>query len=105
MNRKKDQNDIILQYAGWIIKKDAYGYIFHHVNDRKMNHARYPSTLAGALELLHEEILLNKRLSNGYDGSIKAFRNAIIQTQEEFKALLSPGIMERIKEEQGGEHL
>ena len=21
MNRKKDQNDIILQYAGWIIKK------------------------------------------------------------------------------------
>jgi len=101
MNRKKDQNDVILQYGGWIIKKDSYGYIFHHVNDEKMNHARYPSTLAGALELLHEEILLNKRLSNGYDGSIKAFRNAIIETHKEFEQLLSPKILDMVKEDIG----
>jgi len=104
MKEEKKKNDVILQYGGWIIRRYAHGYIFHHVNDKKMNHARYPSTLVDALKLLHEEILLNKRLRNGYDGSIQAFKNAIIETHKEFEALLSPKILDMLKEEQGGEH-
>ena len=102
MSKNEKQNDIILQYAGWIIRKGAYGYIFHHINDKKMNHARYPSTLVQALELLHEQILVDKRLKNGYDGSIQAFKDALIETRKEFKALLSPKILDTLKEERGG---
>jgi len=103
MKKTERKNDIILQYGGWIIRCDAHCYILHHVNDKKMNHAVYPSTLASALSMLHEQILLNKRLKNGYDGSIQAFRQALIETHREFEALLSPRIARLIKEERGGE--
>lgn len=97
------KNGIILQYGGWIIRCDAHCYILHHVNDKKMNHAVFLSSLSNALQLLHEKILIERTKCKNYDGSIDAFRRALIETHREFEALLSPRIVRLIKEEQGGE--
>lgn len=101
MKKTERKNDIILRYGGWIIRRDAHCYILHHVNDKKMNHAVYPSTLTSALSMLHEKILIEKTKCKNYDGSIQAFRQALIETHREFEALLSPHIECLIKEEQG----
>jgi len=99
------KEDIVLQHGGWLIRRDSHGYIFHHQNDKKMNHALYPGSLAQALELLHEQILLDNRFKNGGDATIESFRRALVETQKEFALLLSPGIVDMVKEEQGTEEL
>ena len=96
---------IVLRYKGWIIKRDSHNYILHHVNDKKMNHAFYPSSLCWALELLHERLLLSK-MKNGYDGSLAALKQAIQDTHREFAELLTPHLpqaLRRIKEDEKNE--
>jgi len=93
---------VVVEYGGWVIRRYSHGYIFHHQNDKKMNHALYPGSLAQALALLHEHILLDNRFKNGGDASIESFRRALIQTQKEFRVLLSPRLLDMVKEEQGG---
>ena len=96
----------ILKYKGWIIKRDSHNYILHHVNDKKMNHVVYPSSLCQALELLHERLLLSKMKNNGYDGSLAALKQAIQDTQREFAELLTPHLpqaLRRIKENERNE--
>lgn len=86
-----------MKYKGWIIRKDPHNYILHHVNDKKMNHAVYPSDLCRALELLHEKLLLSKMANGKYDGSLAALRKAIEETHKEFEELLSPKIAIRLR--------
>jgi len=98
----KKELPIVLKYKGWIIRKDAYGYILHHVNDKKMRNAVYPSSLSSALQLLHEKILLSK-MNGNYDGSIAALKKAIDETNAEFEELLKPKAaiqMRRIEEDE-----
>ena len=98
----KKELPIVLKYKGWIIRRDAYGYILHHVNDKKMRNAVYPSSLSSALQMLHERILLSK-MNGNYDGSLAALRKAIDETNEEFEELLKPNLMlqkRRIEEDE-----
>ncbi|MCD6512369.1 MAG: hypothetical protein J7K61_02040 [Thermoplasmata archaeon] len=98
----KKELPIVLKYKGWIIKKDAYGYILHHVNDKKMRNAVYPGSLSSALKLLYEKILLGK-MNGNYDGSLTALRKAIDETNAEFEELLKPKAiaqMRRIEEDE-----
>ncbi|MDD3492162.1 MAG: hypothetical protein PHZ19_01535 [Candidatus Thermoplasmatota archaeon] len=90
---------VVIEHGGWIIRRYAHGYIFHHKNDKKMNHAKYPGSLAQALALLHEQILLDNRFKNGSDASIESFRRALVETQKEFRALLSPDLGDVVNEE------
>ncbi len=98
----KKELPVILKYKGWVIRKDAYGYILHHVNDSKMRNAVYPGSLSTALQLLHEKILLSK-MNGNYDGSLAALRKAIDETNKEFEELLKPKVitqMRRIEEDE-----
>jgi len=101
-DKMKKDYPVVLKYKGWIIRKDTVGYILHHVNDKKMNHAVYPGSLTYALQLLHEKLLLSKMANNGYDGSLAALKKAIEDTHKEFEELLTPKLLKVIKEEQGG---
>ena len=96
MKKKKKENDIILKHGAWIIKTIPHNIVLHHVNDKKMKNARYFSGIIKALNELHEQILLDKRLKNGYDASMESFKNAIIETNNEFEELLSSKTVERI---------
>lgn len=102
----KGEDIIVLKYKGWLIRKDAYNYILHHVNDKKMNHAVYLSSLSQALKALHERLLLSKMANNGYDSSMMALKKAIDETHEEFTELLTPSLIQqlrRIKEDERNE--
>ena len=92
----KKELPIVLKYKGWIIRKDTYGYILHHANDKKMRNAIYPCNLSSALQLLHEKILLSKMNSN-YDGSIAALKKAIDETNAEFEELLKPKVISQMR--------
>ena len=98
----KNEFPIVLKYKGWIIRKDAHGYILHHINDKKMRNAVYPGSLSSALQLLHEKILLSK-MNGNYDGSIAALKKAIDESNAEFEELLKPKAiiqMRRIEEDE-----
>ena len=41
-DKMKKELPIILKYKGWIIRKDVYGYILHHANDKKMRNTVIP---------------------------------------------------------------
>ena len=92
----KKELSIVLKYKGWIIRKDTYGYILHHVNDKKMRNAVYPNSLSSALQLLHEKILLSK-MNGNYDGSIAALKKAIDETNAEFEELLKPKAISQMR--------
>jgi len=91
MVRKMDNSyGIVLKHGGWVIRKIPQCYVLHHVNDSKMKRAVYPGSLVQALSLLHEKLLLDRRFKDRDKGDIESFRNAIIETNQEFEKLLSP---------------
>ena len=94
--RKKEK--VVLKYKGWIIRKDEHNYILQHETDKKMHFATYYSTLSHALEALYEKILLDKMEREDYDASLLALKKAIEETNEEFKAILTPKLLEKVKE-------
>ena len=95
MNKNGDK-DIILKCGSWIIKTIPHNIVLHHVNDKKMRNARYFGSIIEALKELHEQIILDKRLKNGYDASMASFKNAIVETNHEFEKLLSQKTVEGI---------
>lgn len=95
MNKNNDRN-IILKCGAWTIKTIPHNIVLHHVNDKKMKNARYFGSVVEALKELHEQVLLDKRLKNGYDASMESFKNAIVETHKEFEELLSSKTVERI---------
>ena len=99
----KATRGIVLHHGGWIIERYPYGYEVYHESDRKKKHVTFPSTLAHALTMVHERLLLQQR-PDGYDGSLEAFRRVLDEVNHEFTALLTPNLRDEAGNRRRGGH-
>lgn len=94
---KISDNRVILKHGGWIIKRYPSGYEFYHEKDTSKHHVVYPSTLASALELLFERVLLDKRFNSNSPRDIQRLYKLIVETKQGFRALCGPDVAEMVR--------